>query len=146
MTDSRRGVCREILLLNIENGYISQTFIYSNGGFMKTKLFVVFLILAVLISRCTGQKTVKDNMTEKPNTVLIKALAFDPATITVAKGTTVTWMNMDSASHTVVATGMTFRSGNLNNGQSFAHTFNETGTFEYKCGIHPSMSGKVEVE
>jgi plastocyanin len=115
---------------------------------MRTKLLIIFLILAVLISGCTGQKTVTktDNMTEKPNTVLIKAWAFDPATITVAKGTTVTWMNMDSASHTVVATGMTFRSGNLNNGQSFAHTFNEIGTFEYKCGIHPGMSGKVKVE
>jgi len=115
---------------------------------MKTKLFVVFLILAVLISGCTGQKTVTktDNMTEKPNTVLIKAWAFDPASITIAKGTTVTWMNMDNSSHSVVATDMTFRSGNLNNGQSFAHTFNETGTFWYKCGIHPSKSGKVKVE
>lgn len=85
-------------------------------------------------------------MTEKPNTILIKAWAFDPETITIAKGTTVTWMNRDNASHTVVATDMTFRSDNLNNGQSFAYTFNETGTFAYKCGIHPSKSGKVKVE
>lgn len=114
---------------------------------MKTKLFIVFLILAVLISGCTGQKTVTktDNMTEKPNSVVIKGFAFDPATITVAKGTTVTWMNMDSASHTVVAAGNAFSSGNLNNGQSYEHTFDETGTFEYKCVIHPSMSGKVIV-
>jgi len=84
-------------------------------------------------------------MTEKPNTVLIKGFAFDPATITVTKGTTVTWMNMDSASHTVVATGNALSSGNLNNGQSYAFTFNETGTFEYKCGIHPSITGKVVV-
>jgi plastocyanin len=114
---------------------------------MKTKLFIVFLILAVLISGCTGQKTVTktDNMTEKPNTVLIKGFAFDPATITVAKGTTVTWMNMDSASHTVVATGNAFSSDTLKNGQSYAYTFNETGTFEYKCSIHPNMSGKVIV-
>ena len=115
---------------------------------MRTKLLIIFLILAVLISGCTGQKTETktDTTPATPNTVLIKGFAFDPVTLTVAKGTTVTWMNMDSASHTVVATGMTFRSGNLNNGQSFAHTFNETGTFEYKCGIHPSMSGKVKVE
>ena len=52
---------------------------------------------------------------------------------------------MDSASHTVVAAGNAFSSGNLNNGQSYEHTLDETGTFEYKCGIHPSMSGKVIV-
>jgi plastocyanin len=114
---------------------------------MRTKLLIVFLILAVLISGCTGQKTETktNNMTEKPNTVLIKGFVFDPATLTVTKGTTVTWMNMDSASHTVVATGNAFSSGNLNNGQSYVYTFNETGTFDYKCGIHPSMSGKVIV-
>lgn len=114
---------------------------------MKTKLFIVFLILAVLISGCTGQKTETkpDTMTEKPNSVLIKGFAFDPATITVVKGTTVTWMNMDSAPHNVVATGNAFSSETLKNGQSYEHTFNDIGTFEYKCGIHPSMSGKVIV-
>jgi plastocyanin len=107
--------------------------------------------LAVLISGCTGQKadtkttTPTTTMTEKPNTVLIKGFAFDPATITVTKGTTVTWMNMDSAEHTVVAKGNAFSSDVLKNGQSFAHTFNETGTFEYICGKHPSMTGKVIV-
>jgi plastocyanin len=115
---------------------------------MKIKLFIVFLILAVLISGCTGQKTVTNTTTmiEKPNTVLIKGFAFNPATLTVAKGTTVTWMDMDSATHIVVATGNDFSSQTLNTGQTFEHTFNETGTFEYKCGIHPSMSGKVIVK
>ena len=114
---------------------------------MKTKLFIVFLILAVLISGCTGQKTEtnKTTMIEKPNTVLIKGFAFDPATLTVTKGTTVTWMDMDSAAHTVVATGNDFSSETLNTGHSFEHTFNETGTFEYHCGIHPTMLGKVIV-
>ena len=114
---------------------------------MKTKFLIVFLILAVLISGCTGQKTVTktDTMTEKPNSVVIKGFAFDPATLTVTKGTSVTWMNMDSAPHDVVATGNAFSSETLKNGQSYEHTFDETGTFEYKCGIHPSMSGKVVV-
>ena len=110
---------------------------------MRTKLLIVFLVLAVLISGCTGQKT--DTTPAAPNSVAINGFAFDPATLTVTKGTTVTWTNMDSAAHTVVASGNAFTSDNLNNGQSFTHTFNEAGTFEYKCGIHPSMSGKVIV-
>ena len=116
---------------------------------MRTKLLIVFLIFAVLISGCTGQKTVTNTTTttmiEKPNTVLIKGFAFNPATLTVAKGTTVTWMNMDTATHNVVSTGNDFSSETLNNGQSYEHTFNETGTFEYKCGFHPKMMGRVIV-
>ena len=114
---------------------------------MNKKLLVVFLILAVLISGCTGQKTEtkSNNITEKSNTVLIKGFAFDPATLTVAKGTTVTWMNMDSAAYTVVAANKTFSSETLNNGQSFEYIFIETGTFEYYCDLHPSMIGKVIV-
>jgi len=112
---------------------------------MGTKLLIVFLISAVLISGCTGQKTNTGTTPAAPNSVEIKGFAFDPATITVAKGTTVTWTNMDTVAHTVVATDNAFSSETLEKGQSYAYTFNDIGTFEYKCGIHPSMSGKVIV-
>ncbi|MCZ7401508.1 MAG: cupredoxin family copper-binding protein [Candidatus Methanoperedens sp.] len=114
---------------------------------MGTKLLIVFLISVVLISGCTGQKTVtKTDITPAaPNSVAIKGFAFAPETITVAKGTTVTWTNMDSVAHTVVAADNAFSSQTLENGQSYAHTFNDIGTFEYKCSIHPGMSGKVIV-
>lgn len=77
--------------------------------------------------------------------VEIKGFAFDPATITVAKGTTVTWMNKDSTPHTVTEIGNAFSSDTLNQDQSYTHTFNEIGMFEYNCQIHPSMLGKVIV-
>jgi len=108
---------------------------------------MVFLISMVLISGCTGQKTVikTDTTPSAPNSVIIKGFAFDPATITVATGTTVTWTNMDTVAHTVVEANNAFSSQTLENGQSYSHTFNDIGTFEYKCGIHPTMSGKVIV-
>ena len=80
------------------------------------------------------------------NTVEIKDMAFSPASITVKKGTTVTWTNKDSISHTV--TGDT--SGNMNSdtladGDAYTFTFNQTGTFQYHCNFHSSMHGTVTV-
>jgi len=76
--------------------------------------------------------------------VVIDNLKFQPATLTIKKGTKVTWVNQDGPPHT--ASGAAFDSGTLNNGQTFSFTFEETGTFDYICNIHPSMTAKVIVE
>src|SRR5688500_11725524 len=60
---------------------------------------------------------------------------FSPASLTVTIGDTVTWTNVDDSPHTVTASGA-FDSGNLNGGQTFSHTFDETGTFTYVCVYH----------
>lgn len=75
--------------------------------------------------------------------VEIKSFAFNPATLTISKGTIVTWTHQDTAPHTVTENGNVFDSGRLTQGQTFSHTFNVAGTFEYHCSIHPSMKGKV---
>ena len=78
------------------------------------------------------------------NAVNIQNFAFNPGTMTVKKGTTVTWANNDSAQHQIKST--TFNSSQLSKGQSFSFTFNDAGTFDYSCAIHPSMLGKIIVE
>jgi OOP family OmpA-OmpF porin len=77
-----------------------------------------------------------------PAQVSISNFTFVPATLTVARGTTVTWVNKDGSTHTVK-----FPDGDrkLAGGQSYSMTFNQPGEFSYICGIHPSMSGKVVV-
>ena len=77
--------------------------------------------------------------------VTIKDFAFDPGDLTVAKGTTVTWKNDDSATHRIKSGDGSFDSKDLKNGDSFDHTFDTAGTFDYICGIHPSMKGTVTV-
>ncbi len=77
--------------------------------------------------------------------VKLKGEKFNPADITVAKGTTVTWSNDDSIEHTVTADGGAFNSGTIKSGVNFGYTFNEAGVFEYHCSIHPTMKGKVTV-
>jgi plastocyanin len=77
--------------------------------------------------------------------VTIKDFAFNPGDLTVAKGTTVTWKNDDSATHRIKSGDGSFDSKDLKNGDSFDHTFDTAGSFDYICGIHPSMKGKITV-
>jgi amicyanin len=70
---------------------------------------------------------------------------FEPDTITVPVGTTVTWENKDDIPHTVVSTDGAFRSAALDTEDTFSFTFNKAGTFEYFCSLHPYMKAKVVV-
>ncbi len=77
--------------------------------------------------------------------IRINNFAFNPSTITVSPGTSITWTNHDSAPHTVTESSGKFGSQTLNQGQSFSYIFKEPGTFGYYCAIHPSMKAKVVV-
>ena len=76
--------------------------------------------------------------------VTIANFAFAPGTITVTPGTTVTWTNNDSATHTATGTG--FDTGSIAPGASAAFTFTTAGSFAYHCAIHPAMTGSVVVQ
>ena len=79
-----------------------------------------------------------------PNTISIKDFAFSPETLTIKVGEKVTWVNEDTATHTIKSD--TFNSEGIDQGGKFEFTFNNKGTFNYSCGIHPSMQGKIVVE
>jgi len=77
--------------------------------------------------------------------ISIANFAFAPATLTVAAGETVTWMNEDGAPH-----GLAYNDGArgidpLLPGASFSRTFDKPGTYDYICSVHPYMSGRVVV-
>lgn len=78
--------------------------------------------------------------------VTIDNFSFMPKEITVAKGTTVTWINHDDVPHTVVNAAKVFRSKALDTDEQFSFTFTEAGTYSYFCSVHPVMSGKVIVK
>jgi plastocyanin len=73
-----------------------------------------------------------------------------PFEINVAVGATVSWINDDSAPHTVtsgtvpIADGL-FDSGIVMSGSVYEFTFDEAGTYDYFCMVHPWMTGKVLV-
>lgn len=73
---------------------------------------------------------------------------FTPSTITVKKGTTVTWTNKDQDEHTVTPDqeSADFQgSGMLDQGETYSFTFMKAGTYTYHCQPHPQMQGRVVV-
>jgi plastocyanin len=75
----------------------------------------------------------------------MRNMAYAPARIEIAAGTTVQWTNNDPLPHTVTANDRGFDSGLIQPGQSWAHTFTAPGTYDFSCTPHPFMKGVVIV-
>ena len=75
----------------------------------------------------------------------IDNFTFKPDTITVPVGTRIVWENNDDIPHSIVETSGKFHSAALDTEDKFSFTFDKAGTFEYFCGLHPHMKGKVVV-
>lgn len=107
---------------------------------------VLLPILIILVAGCVQQEPQKEPTSEsvQSNTVEIIDFSFDPASLKVIRGTTVTWTNKDSVSHTIRIADV--ESPSISQGQSWSYKFDEIGTFDYICGIHPYMKGNVIVE
>lgn len=91
----------------------------------------------------------------EPSTGLVFAgTSYSPDTIVVVIGVnnTVTWVNQDTAPHTVtfisVPPGVTtaINSGEVSPGGTFTYTFTVAGNYTYDCMYHPWMGGKVIVK
>ena len=68
------------------------------------------------------------------------------ASPTINVGDIVIWTNTYSTSHTVTSDdGTSFLSGPLSSGDTFQHTFNSVGEFDYHCDYHNSMTGTITV-
>jgi len=78
--------------------------------------------------------------------VVMTDFAFTPQSITIPVGSTVTWRNDGPSAHTATAGDTSFSTGILKKGQSRTATFNQIGSFDYICTLHPQMTGTVLVE
>lgn len=91
-----------------------------------------------------------DGVVSGENGVLVQGFRYQPATLEVSTGTTVTWSNEDNIDHTVTAgtpeaPETTFDIDLPEAGTSGSHTFDEPGTYVYFCQVHESMRGEVVV-
>ena len=78
--------------------------------------------------------------------VKIKDIKFDPKTVTVKVGQTITWTNEDGIEHNVTAEdGADFKSDNLSKGDTFEFTAEQAGTIKYVCTIHAGQDGEITV-
>ena len=78
-------------------------------------------------------------------TVSIKSTAFAPKTVTIAGGDTVTWKNVDTVNHQVVANSGAFASGQIAPNKIYAKRIDTPGTYGYHDALHPTLKGTVKV-
>src|ERR1044071_6291180 len=102
-------------------------------------MLMVAVSLVAVFNGCKKDDDDDDNGPSGPGTneVWMQGNAFNPSSITVNSGTTITWRNKDSAAHTVTSnSGSELNSGTISGGGSFTHQFNTAGTFSYHCTFH----------
>jgi plastocyanin len=84
--------------------------------------------------------------------VSTSAQSYEPNNAETTVGSMVTWINDDTAPHTVTSGTIennrptpdgSFDSGIINPGDSFPFVFDKAGEYQYYCSIHPWMTGKV---
>lgn len=120
--------------------------------------FASALVLCLAFAACNSDGGTAVAMTD--------ARSFEPATLTVSVGDTVTWTNETDESHTVTSLSYgrnSFGSGDFDSesqargsltqalmapGAEYSFTFTTAGTYEYICIPHEDqgMKGKIVVE
>jgi plastocyanin len=81
-----------------------------------------------------------------PNTIDMSGMAFSPVSMTITKGTTITWRNNDGLAHTSTSDTGVWDTGNIPAGSSKTTTFANAGTFAYHCAYHTMMTGTIIVQ
>ena len=130
----------------------------------KVLFIALLLVIAIVASGCSSTTTTNttnpapvqvnnttiinnpapvNNTNPQTYTVNIQNNAFIPSSVQIPAGSTVKWVNLDPVQHE--AKGNVFDSGPLNQNGVFEHTFNQAGTYNYVCAIHPSMKGTITV-
>ena len=121
---------------------------------MQRRLARAFLVAACLAPLgCggpSGQQTSAAAPANKPavREVTIDNFAYSPQTLTVPRGTRVTWVNHDDVPHTVTSTAKPklFDSGAMDTDDQFSHVFKTPGTYDYFCAVHPKMTAQIIVK
>jgi plastocyanin len=109
------------------------------GVFLKRLLYLAILSMVVLVVFAPAASA-QDDMT-----VSIQDFFFSPDQMTVAPGTTVTWVNDGQQPHTSTADDGTWDSGTLQPGDDYSFTFDQPGTYTYHCSVHPDMTATITV-
>jgi amicyanin len=120
---------------------------------------LIVLVICMAFAGCTayqqspGPATTPKTQVPGSNTITIQNFAFVPPAISVAPGTTVTWVNKDSVDHEIVndasgstAEGAIFKSPVIPEDGTYSFTFTSQGIYPYHCTIHPAMKGTITVQ
>ena len=124
-------------------------------------LVILLIVGLVVFSYPTEEKTDDIELFVKGDVVMPSKVSrpgceeidrcYIPSSIVIESGKEITWINEDSAFHSVTsgfydAPTNLFDSGHLDPFESYTLGFDEKGTFDYFCTLHPWMMGQVIVE
>ncbi len=112
---------------------------------LATRLFAAHLLAFALIMGATGLAAAADVQVAIVQPGDQESWRYEPPTLTIAVGTTITWVNEGSTAVTVTSPDLLFDSGDIPPGGSFRMTFEAPGTFRYFCVPYPNMKGTIVV-
>src|SRR4051794_41691956 len=103
---------------------------------------------AVLVAASGVVWAAPDGAAAASHAVVISGYAFQPASLTVTAGDTVTWTNADQAPHDVTTTSapVAIHGSRMDKGQTWSYVFTTPGTYAYLCSFHPDMKATVIVK
>jgi plastocyanin len=122
--------------------YLNSHLCSAAARFVPGRAVIVAMLLGPVIGAMLAFGAVA---AQDVNVVTIDNFTFSPKELTVAVGTTVKFVNHDDIPHTVVEKKLSFRSKALDTDDAYSYTFATAGSFDYFCGLHPHMVGKIIV-
>jgi plastocyanin len=108
-----------------------------------TRPYLWVVALALAAAGCASPGSAGPSTSVEGPAVAVRDYEFEPTTLTVETGATVTWVWEGRAPHDVAGQG--FESVDQSSG-TFPHTFEQPGTYPYECTIHPGMEGSIVVK
>lgn len=129
------------------SGYSGIALLHDNGdGSLRVTLYLQTTATMRGAAESTPEAGAATPVMAHGIAIEIKGFAYNPASIDVPVGTTVTWTNNDTTAHTVTQDGGGFSSPTLNPGETYSFTFDKAGTYAYHCEFHPNMTGTITVK
>jgi len=114
----------------------------SKRAFLFKTMAVATAIVLSKTALATGS-TIKENSTE--HQIVITSFKFEPETLEIKTGDTITWINKDIAPHTATASDKSWDTGIIKFNQSKSITFDKQPTTSYFCLYHPMMKAKLNI-
>ena len=106
-------------------------------------IIAIMAVAVLLISGCSGASS---SPGDKDTVVSIRNYNFEPGSIEIMAGQTVTWINFDESEHHLVGTNSTWESEQMKPKDKYTKTFDKPGEYEYSCREHSRMKGTVIVK
>ena len=123
---------------------------------INVKKITLFILLAAIVSNgfffgfsnnninASDVKILQDGDKPAENEIWLDKLTFIPKMKAIKVGTKITWVNKETAMHTVISGAPNAKSGlfeskTMGEGGKFSFTFTEPGIYKYYCGTHEDM-------